>query len=233
MKKTRRCGLRASTPEQLTGTVELLAMLADDAGTAPAALEELVSTWVRAVEIGFWGSGRIRLQAVKTQRQRVSGRLECEQVAKTAFHALSRMIEHFSKTNGRVESFNLSHAGQRLAGEGGEAIPDLPQSIPFVVELPYDLHADVRVEIEFRAPLPQGERVVIFSALSIWDTLVKALGDQEQWGKESDYETRLLSPAIIEHEVFGYFASFECLHFIIWLGLRLHQRLIIERITME
>ena len=225
--------MRASTPDQITGAVELLAVLADDASAEPAALEELVSTWVRAVELGFWGTGSIRLQAIKTQGHRVSGRLECEQVSQTAFHAFSRMIERFSRTKGQVESLNLSHAGQHLAVVGGEAIPTLPQSTPFIVELPYDLHADVRVEIEFRAPLPQVEREVISDALSVWDTLVKALGDQEQWGEESEYETRLLSPTIVEHEVFGYFAPFECLHFIVLLGLRLHQRLTIERITME
>jgi len=225
--------LRASTRDQITGTIELLAVLADDAGAEPAALVELISNWVRAVEMAFFGVGHIQLQAVKAQGQSVSGRLECDQVPQTAFHALSRMIEHFSKTKGRVESFNLSYAGQHLEVASGEAIPDLPQSIPFVVELPYDLHADVRVEIEFRAPLPQGEREVIFGVLSIWDTLVKALGDQQRWDEESEYETRLLSPAIVEHEVFGYFAPFECLHFIVLLGLCLHQRLPIERITME
>jgi hypothetical protein len=225
--------LRASTPDQITGTVELLAVLADDASAEPAALVELVSTWVRAVEIGFFGSGRIRLQAVKTPGHRVSGRLECEQVSQTAFHALLRMTQHFSKTKWQVESFSLSHEGQRLAVEGGEAIPALPQLIPFAVEFPNDLHADVRVEIEFRSPLDQEERDTFFRALSVWDTLVEALGDPQRWGEEREYETRLLSSAIVEHEVFGYFAPFECLHFIVLLGLRLHQRLIIERITME
>lgn len=233
MKKTRRRGLRASIPDQITGMVEVSAALAEDASADPAALVELVSTWVRAVEMGFFGPGHIRPQAVKSQGQRVSGRLECEQVSQTAFHALARMIEHFSKTEARVESFNFSHAGQRLAVADGEAIPALPQSIPFVVELPYDLHADVRVEIEFRAPLPQAEREALWGAFAIWDALVAGLGDQKQWGEESEYETRLLSPAIVEHEVFGYFAPFECLHFIVLLGLRLHQQLIIERITME
>lgn len=233
MKKTRRRGLRASIPDQITGMVELFAALADDTSAEPAALVELVSTWVRAVEIGFFGLGRIRLQSVETEGHRVSGALICEQTSHTAFHALSRMIENYSKTKARVESFNLSHAGNRLAVVGDEAIPALPQSTPFTVELPYDLHADVRVEIEFRSPLAQEERDAIFGAFSIWDTLVKALGDQKQWGEESEYETRLLSPEIVEHEVFGYFAPFECLHFVVLLGVRLHQQLIIERITME
>jgi len=195
---------------------------------------DLMSTWVRAVEMGFFGSGRIWLRGnVEAQGQRVFARLECEQVSQTAFHALSRMIRHFSKVKGRVENINLFHEGQHLGVEGGTAIPALPQSIPFAVEFPNDLHADVRVEIEFRAPLAQSERDAIFGALAIWDVLVVALGDEERWEERVDSETRLLSPAIVEHEVFGYSAGFECLDFVVWLGLRLRPRLIIERITVE
>lgn len=225
--------MRVSTPNGITGTVEILALLADDASAESATLVELVSTWVRAVEIGFFGAGHIRQQAIKAQGLRVSGRLECEHIPQTAFHALSRIVEHFSKMKGRVESISLFHEGQRLAIAGGEAIPALPQSIPFLVEYPEDLKRYVRVEIEFRAPLSQGELDAISAAFVIWDVLVAALGEQQRWGEEIDYGTRLLSPSIVEHEVFGYFASFECLYFIVLLGLRLHQRLIIERITME
>ena len=225
--------MRASIPDHITGEVELVVEMANDANAEPAALVGLVSTWVRAVEIGFFGPGRMRLESVETQQHRVSGKLQCEQVSQTAFHALSRMVQHFSKVKSRVESISLFHEGQRLTAEGGVAVPTLPQSIPFAVEYPNDLHAAVRIEIEFRAPLAQGERDAIFDALAIWDVLVEALGDEERWGQRVDYDTRLLSPAIVEHEVNGYFASFECLHFIVLLGLRLHQRHIIERITME
>ena len=229
--------MRASTPNQVTGKVEIVITLAQDqdTGVETLALVELVTTWVRAVEVGFFGPGGIRLQgAVEAQGQRVAGRLGCERVSQTAFLALSRMIQHFSKVKGRVESASLFREdGQRLAVEVGAAIPDLPPSIPFAVEYPYDLHADVRVEIEFRAPLTKAQQDAIFDAFSIWDALVQVLGDQEQWGEESEYETRLLSPAIVEHEVFGYYASFECLHFIVLLGLRLNEPLPIERITME
>ena len=227
--------MHASIPDRITGKVQILITLADDAGVETRALVDLVTTWVRAVEVGFFGPGGIRLQgAVEAQGQRVAGRLECERVSQTAFLALSRMIQHFSKVKGRVESASLFREdGQRLAVEVGAAIPALPPSIPFAVEYPNDLHADVRVEIEFRAPLTQAERDALFDAFSIWDALVQVLGDQKQWGEESEYETRLLSPAIVEHEIFGYYASFECLHFIVWLGVRLHQRLSIERVTME
>ena len=227
--------MRASIPDRITGKVQILITLAGDAGVETRALVDLVTTWVRAVEVGFFGPGGIRLQgAVEAQGQRVAGRLECERVSQTAFLALSRMIQHFSKVKGRVESASLFREdGQRLAVEVGAAIPALPPSIPFAVEYPNDLHADVRVEIEFRAPLTQAERDALFDAFSIWDALVQVLGDQKQWGEESEYETRLLSPAIVEHEIFGYYASFECLHFIVWLGVRLHQRLSIERVTME
>ena len=227
--------MRASIPDRITGTVEIIVALADQASAEPPALVDLVPIWVRAVEIGFFGSGRIRLQgAVETQGKRVSASLECEQVSQTAFHALARMVQHFSKVKGRVESFSLFQGGGQLwAGESVVAIPPLPQSIPFEVEYPEDLKPYVRVEIEFRLPLTPSERDAIFDALAIWDVLVEALGDEERWGRKADYVTRLLSPAIVEHEVVGYFASFECLHFIVLLGLRLHQRLIIERITLE
>ena len=222
--------MHASIPDRITGKVQILITLADDAGVETRALVDLVTTWVRAVEVGFFGPGGIRLQgAVEAQGQRVAGRLECERVSQTAFLALSRMIQHFSKVKGRVESASLFREdGQRLAVEVGAAIPALPPSIPFAVEYPNDLHADVRVEIEFRAPLTQAERDALFDAFSIWDALVQVLGDQKQWGEESEYETRLLSPAIVEHEIFGYYASFECLHFIVLLGLRLHQRLVLS-----
>jgi hypothetical protein len=225
--------LPASIPDRITGTVEIVVVLAGAAGAERPALADLVSTWVRAVEIGFFGSGRIRLHAVEAQAQRVSGRLECERVSQTAFHALSRMIRHFSAVKGRVQSADLFHEGQRLVAEGGLTVPALPQSIPFKVEYPEDLKRYVRVEIEFRAPLAQSERDATFAGLAIWDMLVAALGDEERWGARVDYSTRLMSPAIVEHQVDGYFASFECLHFIVLLGLRLHQQLIIERITME
>src|SRR5436190_941016 len=102
MKRSRRPGLRASIPDRLSGRVEILAALADEAGVEPQALVDLVSTWVRAVEIGFFGSGRIRVQeAVETHGKEVSASLECEQVSHAAFHALSRMIQHFSKVKGR------------------------------------------------------------------------------------------------------------------------------------
>jgi hypothetical protein len=225
--------LRDSIPERITGAVEILVALANEAGVEAPALLDLVSTWVRAVEVGFFGPGRIRLKAVETQGQRVSGKLECEQVSRTAFHALSRMIRHFPKVKGRAEIVNLLHDGQDLVIEDGAAIPALVQSIPFAVEFPNDLHADVRIEIEFRAPLAQSERDAVFGALAVWDVLLEVLRDEEQWGERIDYDTRLLSPRIVEHEVFAYFAPFECLHFIVMLGLRLHERLIIERITME
>jgi hypothetical protein len=38
---------------------------------------------------------------------------------------------------------------------------------------------------------------------------------------------------MIEHWVGGYFAGLECLDFIVWLALRLHRQLKIERLTME
>jgi hypothetical protein len=164
----------------------------------------------------------------------VVGGVRCERVPSAAFQVLARMVSRFSQAKARVESTSLFREdGHRLAGEGGVAVPALPQSIPFAVEYPNDLHADVRVEIEFRAPLAQAERDAVFGALSIWDVLIEALGEEERWGESVDYETRLLGAAIVEHEVHGYFASFDCLYSIVWMGWRLHRRLPIERLTIE
>ena len=63
--------------------------------------------------------------------------------------------------------------------------------------------------------------------------LIAAFGEAQRWGDRVDIETRLLNPRIVEHQVDGYFASFECLHLLVLLGLRLHQRLAIERLTLE
>lgn len=226
--------MSASIPDRITGTVEILAALAVDASAEPPALAELVSTWVRAVEIGLFGPGRIRPQGVlETRGRRVSGRFECEQVSQTAFHVLLRMIRYFSKVKGQVDSFDVFHDGQQVVPAGGMTLLALPQPIPFAVEYPEDLKRYVRVEIEFRRPLTPNERDTIFDAFSVWSAMIEALGEEEWWGRRSDRQSRLLSLSIVEHEVNGYYASFECLYFIVWLGLRLHQRLIIERITME
>lgn len=224
----------ASTPDRITGTVNIIVALADGAAAEPQALVEVLSTWIRAVEIGFFGLARIRLRApLEAQGRGVSAEFECERVSQTAVQVLSRMIRHFSKVKGQVESFNTFYEGQPLTVVGEVMFPALPPSIPFAVEYPEDPRGDVRVEIEFRAALTEGERDAIFAAFAIWDVLVEALGDEEQWGEEVDYDTRLLSPRIVEHGMDGYFASFECLHFIVWMALRLHERLAIERLTIE
>lgn len=227
--------MHASIPDYITGRIQILISLADDVGVATSALADLVAKWIRAVEVGFFGPGRIGLLGeVDTLGHRVSAWLECAQVSEIAFHALSRMIQRFSEVKGRVESTCfLREDSSYLMKERDLTIPALPQSIPFTVEYSDDLHADVRVEIEFRMPLAQAEREALFSMLSIWDMLVEALGDPQRWGEEIEYDTRLLSPAIVEHEVFGYFGGFECLNFIVLLGLRLHKQVTIERITFE
>jgi hypothetical protein len=226
--------LPASTPDRITGTVDIIVALAGDAAAEPPALAELLSAWIRAVEIGFFGAGRIKLQgAIERRGRTVSGTIECEDVSETAVAALSRMFHYFSKVNGRLENFNLLHNGRHLPIRGEVSIPTPPGSIPFAVEYPEDPRGDVRVEIEFLTPLAESERDAIFSALAIWDVLVEALGEEEQWGAEVDHDTRLLTPRIVEHAMDAYFANFECLYSIVWMGLRLHRRLAIERITME
>lgn len=232
--------MRGSIPDRISGTVEIVVALADEAGVEPQVLADLVSTWVRAEEIGFFGPGRIRVQgAVETHGQQVSARVECDQVSPTAFRVLARMIRYFSRMKGTVKTFDVFHESRLAVTPRGAVVPTLPSSIPFAVEYPEDLKRYVRVEIEFHRAVTERERDAIFNALSIWDVLIEALAGKEWWGQQKDpesqseYQSRLLAPAIIEHEVDGYFASIACLHFIVWLGLRLHQRLMIERITME
>jgi hypothetical protein len=126
-------------PDQITGTVEIIVALADEASVEPQALVDLVSTWARAVEIGFFGPGRIQLQgSVEIHGRQVSGTFECGQLSQTAFHVLAKMVRYFSKMKGKVKTFNVFQNGQRVAA-GRAAIPALPQAIPFAVEYPEDL----------------------------------------------------------------------------------------------
>ena len=96
-----------------------------------------------------------------------------------------------------------------------------------------DAWGDVRVEIEFRAPVAKSERDAIFAAFTVWDVLVEALGEEKHWGLEIQYDSRQLSPRILDHATDGYFASYDCLYFVVWMGWRLHRRLPIERLTIE
>jgi len=226
--------LPVSIPDQITGSLDIMVALADEAAAEPQALVELLSTWVRALEIGLFGPGRIRLQgAVESHGRTASAVIECEDVSRVAIHVLSRMIRYFSDVKGKVDNFAVFYAGQQVVAAGRMQIPALPPSIPFTVEYPEDLKHYVRIEIEFRNPITANERDAIFDAFSIWDAVIEALGEERRQGRRVDYRSRLLSPAMVEHHVHGYHAPFECLYFIVWLALRLHRRLTIERLTME
>jgi len=228
--------LRASIPDELTGTLDIRVSLSDQPGAEPGALVALLSTWARAVEIGLFGAGRVRRRGeIETRGHEVSTSFECDSVARVAFGALSRMIRRFSKVNGLVErtSLILDRQDMELERSVSRSIPPLPLSMPFEVEEPEDLKRYVRIEIEFRPELTPSQRDVIFDALGVWDVVVQALGDEERWTDRVDFDTRLLSPAIVEHQMDGYFAGVEGLQLIVLLGLRLHQSLTIDRITLE
>jgi hypothetical protein len=226
--------LRASISDTITGTVEIVIGPENWADAEPSALKNIVLTWVDAVQMEFFGPGEIRLQeSVETHGENVSLKLVCQRASLAAFRVLLIMVRHLSKVSGRDLNISLFLEGRRLqAGEDVVRI-SLPPSIPFAIEYPNDLHAAVRVEIEFRAPLTEKDQEAIFRALATWDALIAALGNEERWGERVDNYTQLLSPTIVEHEVVGYFASFECLQFIILIGLYFHRRLSIERITIE
>jgi hypothetical protein len=232
--------LRASILDRITGPVEIQVALADPTTVQPQAVVNLISTWIRAVGLGFFGPARINLQGeIETRGERIAATVQCEQVSPTAFRVLARLIQYFSRMTGKVKHFDIVYEGQPVVAARGPLVPALPKSLPFVVEYPEDLKRYVRVEIEFRLALKPVERDAIFAAFSVWDVLIEALAGKEWWGQQrdpdsqSEYESRLLSPAIVEHQVDGYFAPFACLHFIVWLGLRVHSRLVIDRLTME
>ena len=171
-------------PDPISGTVEVIVVLGDEGHDDDQALVDLVSKWVDAVEIGFFGPGRMRpLDPIATGGGRMTGRLECERVAHAAFHVLWRMTRYFSKVKRKVETFNVFHEGHSLSTAEGAESRALPDSIPFVVEYPEDLKRYLRMEIEFRAPISPSDRDALFHALSIWDALVEALADDEWWGR--------------------------------------------------
>jgi hypothetical protein len=229
--------LRASIPDRISGAVEITIGQSDQAGLHAQELEVLLSNWARAVEVGFFGPGRLRLQgAIQTQGHGVSGRFELVQLSQAAFHVLSAMVRRSSEVSGHAGILDILYEGEPILAAPRMAIPALPQSIPFVVEYPGDLKPYLRVEMEFRDALAPLARDAIFDAFSIWDMLIDTFNQDQQDLEDErhvDCQSRLLSPAIVEHEVDGYYASFECLHYVIWMGLRLHQRLIIDRITFE
>jgi hypothetical protein len=226
--------LHASIPESVTGPVELAVELAGPAGVD--SVKGLLSTWSRAVEVGFFGEAEVRLTYDSRSRSTlVDAELGCNGLPLGALYALQRVLQHFSGTAHRIASATFRRNGSvlSLGDVAGAALVQLPDSIPFPVAYPHDLHAGVRVEIEFRSALSAGHQHAIAAAFSIWDLLVVALGRTDEWGKRVDRETRRMSPTSIEHEVVGYFSGFECLDLVVLMGLKLHQRLPIEQMTLE
>ena len=225
--------MHASTTERLTGQIELRVALAGEGDAAARPVTRCVSTWVRAIEIGCFGPARVRVVAIEVQGTEVRAELHCERLSASAVDGLARMLRHLSATQSGPERFTLTHNGRSVAPRSEVALPDLPDVVPFAVEYPAELTRFVRVEIEFHDVLAPGARDAVFDALATWDVLVAAFGDEQRWSARVDLETRLLSPRIVEHQVDGYFASFECLHLVVLFCVRLHQRLAIERLTLE
>lgn len=227
--------MHASTPESVSGPVELAVELAGVAGVD--SLKSLLSTWARAVEVGFFGAAQVRLthDGVSSQSSHVQVDLGCDGLPLGALYALQRMLQHFSLTAHRVKGATFRRDGHvlNLDDAAGEALGQLPDSMPFPVSYPNDLHASVRVEIEFLGTLSDGHQHAIAAALSIWDLLVVVLGRSDEWGKRIDRQTRKLSPTSIEHQIVGYFAGFECLDLVVLMGLKLHGKLPIEQMTLE
>ncbi len=222
--------MRASTTERVSGLLELRAGAAGDAGEPVA---RRIGLWMRAVEIGCFGAGRVRAQSLQTLDGRIRAEWRCERLPSSAIDGLARLLQHVSATQARLDDIELVLDGRTFTPCAEVAMPGLPEVLPFELEINEDLKTFVRVEIEFRTPLTAAARDAVFAALAVWDVLVAAFGDIEHWNEQADLDTRLLSPRIVEHQFDGYFAAVECLYPIVQLALRLHPGRAIERLTLE
>lgn len=229
--------MRGSTPDTIDGIVEISVALVDAASTKAPALAELVATWIGAVEVGVFGGGELRVvQPLAVHGRAIGGSVACEQVSLHAFWTLARMTSRFSRTKGRIAEADARwKGGQRSIWPKDAAAVSAPppSNASFPVTLPNDIHADVRVEIEFTRRLAPADRDSVFRALSLWDAIAEAMADEECWDEVSEYESRLMSPSVVEHVVYGYFAGFGGLDLAVHLGCRLHQRLPVARMLIE
>src|SRR5262245_18985661 len=103
-----RRGLGDSIPEGVTGIVRFHITLADEPGADARASADVVATWVRAVDLGFFADVRMSLSEPMEARGRsVVGGVRCERVPSAAFQVFARMVSRFSRVKARVESTNL------------------------------------------------------------------------------------------------------------------------------
>jgi hypothetical protein len=223
-----------STPNGITGTLDIVVTLSDEAAAEPQALVGVLSTWLRGLEMGLFGPARIRRHGdIEIHGRTVSARVECEDVPLSAVHVLTLMIQHCFRGQNWVEGVSVVCDGQPVTASGRMIIPPLPKSLPFTVEYPDDLKHYLRVEIEFRSALTPNQRDAVFDGFSAWDTVIDVVGEKRREGRWVEYKSRLLSPAIVEHNVHGYYGGLECLDLVVWLVLRIHRRLTVDRLTME
>lgn len=218
----------ASIHNRVTGIVHIRLAFAEDGDGS--GLLALVATWVRAVDLGFFGPGEIRVRTPLDAGAKVlSGSFEAHGVSESVFYSLYRAI----RLHGKVLRADLRCEDGRRFSEAGALMPELPESLPFSMEYPRDAYKEVRIEIEFRAPLLPAELDGISAAFGVWDAMMGWLREDARPGVLAHSRTRLLSAAIVEHELFGYFASADCINLIAWLGRRLAERLPVERLTIE
>lgn len=223
----------ALTPEHVSGLIELRIGLLGVAERRAELIAGCISTWVRAIEIGCFGSGRVRIVRIQEQGDTVLAELQGERLPASALDGLSRLLRHLSATQTKLNSIDLLLDGRTVELHPEVVMPEPPAVLPFELEYPADLKPFLRIEIEFRAALPPTARDEVFDAFAVWDVLVAAFGDIQRWRDRVDLKTRLLSPRIVEHQVDGYFASFDCLYPVVLMALRLHPRMPIERLILE
>lgn len=227
--------MRASTPDTVSGEIEIAFRAATGQVTDPAPWIALLSTWERALELGFFGPCTIEHQGDAATHEGGPGvRLRCAEVPRSALRVLDRMIRRQAQVMGVALAVRIGPPeSERSLVDEGDLVPPRPGDLPFEVDDLEDLDTEIRVEIELLRVPSEAERATLFEALAVWDAVVAALGDENQWEEELDAETRMFSSTSVEHEINGYFADYNALDLLVWFGLALHPHLGIRRISFE
>ena len=222
----------ALTREVVSGVVHVTARLHDESAVEPGALVASIKAWGRLVNASGFATGRVARIEAEAAGRTVRARLDCESIPLVALSVLQRMVERLRGSGALAETVMLRREEAGLSISAPQALR-LPDAFPFELEQPVDLRRLVRIEIEFRSPLAEPDRAAVSGLLSSWDVLAEALGEPQGPGAAFEGHTRMLGPSMVEHEIIEYTPSFESLDYVVFLMLRLHERLPITRLTIE
>lgn len=230
-------GAHGSIPDWFTGPVQLQLELSPESDSS-GAMVALLATFQRAYTLGFFApGGRLELGSAETREHttRVTGRVE--NVPAGVFGLLARMVRHSDHTQAKVTAARLGvgSQGYDLLQTPWPPLPPPPRELPFLVEYPFWIHSDFRVELAFRHALPPEEQAAVGAAFAVWDRLSQTAAEKDTWGQEDEiaYATRMMSPSIVEHVVNGFFAGAECLDLLVHFALQCSRRLPISHLTFE